>query len=513
MSRSPRAGLVGLFVVTAAACGSGDNSGGTAGRDASADTAALPEASADVTVPVDSGPASDASDAGITFGAPLCTPRGGTRIKVRWYQGPEGARIFDSMYDSMLDVPCAAVTTADGKLRCVPLTGDSGPVFYTDMTCKTPVMAKSDYSCTVPAYAATYAGDGCTADASLYRVGAQQGADAGTLYQMYGTTCSPALYQPQTDYYALTPVPDSTFVEATPGKLTVGPYAMNTIEYSDGARDCIVDDGFFDSTSNIWTFPQTLRDNAYHLAPSASPSTGFSNSQCTTPATLQVAGCFGPPPPYAVDLDQCTFVSAVRSVGAPIDGGFQLDYAPDASFVCDPAGPAPEGGTWNAVSAPLAPSLFPPVLTQGTGTGRLQTLTWATVGGLRWLWDQAYDTQTNAMCFVAADHAATAQCIPSTAFGAGVMYTEMTCTQPLYLVSMPTSCVPAGFPGANAVAELGTCPPRVVHIGAPYTGVMFQKNGRQLQRGRLSRRLLLARRRRHRRGDLRADDRGRRVRL
>jgi hypothetical protein len=446
------------------------------GQDAATDAAANgPAADA----PADDAPA-EASDAGsradvITFGDPICTPQSGTRIKVRWYQGPEGTSVFDTMYDSMLNAPCTGAPTSDGKLRCLPL-GNSEPIYFADSQCTTPIMQKPDYDCAVPAFVGTGSYSYCGSPLAVYQVGAEE-ADAGTVYQGSATSCSPATYLPPYEYYALTPMPASTFVEGTAGKVTAGAYSMNTIDFSDGARYCDFQDGFFDTALNVLTYPTTATDGTNRLLPVVPPPSGFSDSHCTAPATIPVGECGGTVPVFSSELNQCTFVETVRSIGPAVDGGFELDYALDGSTVCNPAPAAPEGGTWNALSAPLAPSTFDEVLTQAAGTGRLQSLTWATVGGFRWLEGSAFDTQAMAACSVPPNSGATAPCLPTTTFSASILYSDSMCTQPLYLVNMPQSCVPAGFPSATTVARLPTCPPRLVHVGAAYTGVMFQKNG------------------------------------
>jgi hypothetical protein len=300
------------------------------------------------------------------------------------------------------------------------------------------------------------------------------------VFQKNGTSCTPATFLPPYNYYALTPVADSTFFEGTPGTATAGNYSMGTVDYSDGARYCGYDDGFTDTRTNVGTYPAQATDGNYSMFPFAPPPIGFANGTCTTPAagTGTLAEWCGPLPPYVTELDQCTFLTTIRSVGGVLDGGFVQEYAPDASIECLPQ-PAPEGGAWNAVSAPLPPSTLDPIGTQPSGTGRLQTLTWATYGGFRWLeTDEAYDSQLKTMCYAPRNSAAaTAACLPSTVFSAGTLYSEGTCMQPLYLVSMPQGCVPSGFPAAGTLAYVASCPPRMAHVGAPYTGPMWQKVG------------------------------------
>jgi hypothetical protein len=489
MATASRAAPLLALALLPTACGSGaSGTPDAASPDAAGDTSPPPDSSALDAGPADSSP-SDASSLAdvIVYGPPTCTPQPGSRIKVRYYQAPDGTRIFDSMYDSMLDASCAAATTSDGKLRCLPGSGFEA-VLYTDMTCTTPVMQQSDYDCTTPAYVLTGVSAGtCTTPRTLavYAVGAElpdAGADAGALFVKNGTSCTPqpAFVSTIYNYYALTPVADSTFVEGTAGTATAGNYSMRTVVYSDGARFCDYDYGFTDSRTQLTAYSTQATDGNYYMFPSAPEPAGFADSKCTTPAAgagTLVDWC-GPLPPYVTQLDQCTFLETIRSVGGAIDGGFGQDYAPDGSIECLPQ-PAPEGGAWNAVSPPLPPSMFDPIGMQPSGTGRLQTLAWATYGGFGWLEpDEAYDSQLKTACYAPRNSAAaTAACLPTTTFNAGALYSEGTCTQPLYLVSMQQSCVPSGFPAAGTLAYVASCPPRMAHVGAPYTGVMWQKVG------------------------------------
>jgi hypothetical protein len=486
MATSSRAVPVIALALLPTACGSGaSGTPDAASPDATGDTAAA----GDTSPPRDAGPAdSSPTDASsfpdvIVYGPPTCTPQSGSRIKRRSYESPDGTRVFDSMYDSMLDASCAAGTTSDGKLRCLPGTGNEG-VYYTDMTCMTPVMQQSDYDCTIPAYVQAGVSAGtCTTPytRAVYAVGGEL-ADAGTVYQKNGTSCTaqPSFASSSYNYYALTPVADSTFVEGTPGTATAGNYSMGTVDYSDGAHFCDYDDGFTDSRTQFVTFSTRATDGNYYMFPSAPDPVGFADSKCTTIAAgagTLVDWC-GLLPPYTTETDQCTFRETIYSVGGALDGGFYEDYTADGSVECFPQ-PAPEGGTFYAVSPPLPPSMFDPVGTQPTGTARLQTLAWATYGGFGWLEpDEAYDSQLKTACYAPFySAAATAACLPTTTFSALTLYSEGTCKQPLYLVHMSQSCVPSGFPAAGTLAYVGSCPPRMAHVGAPYTGVMWQKVG------------------------------------
>jgi hypothetical protein len=158
-------------------------------------------------------------------------------------------------------------------------------------------------------------------------------------------------------------------------------------------------------------------------------------------------------------------------VGAAIDGGFETAYAPDGGVSCQPT-PAPEGGTWNAVSAtPLAPSTFGQTLTQKSGTGRLQYVTHAAAGGFRWRYNEAFDTQTNKFCSINLNGGATTPCVPFQ-YEAELAWSDSKCTQPLYIVPMDPGCT---APDSTATAWIvdNSCSTHIVHIGKPYTGTIY----------------------------------------
>jgi hypothetical protein len=483
------------FALLTAACGSGSDSANPGAADSAADAAAPFEAgvAADSTTAIDGGASQDASpDASsladvITTGPTTCTLQSGSRIKIRWYEAPDGgARLFDSMYDTMLDAPCTPATTSDGHVRCLPVTLNGGGVLFADSLCSTPLYQQSDFDCTAPAYVGLTTSTGtCTAPTvAVYKVGAEL-PDAGTVYQPNGTGCAAATWASIYNYFALTPVPDSTFVEGTAATAAAGNYSLGAVDFSDGARYCDALDGFGDSRTNFNAYTTLMPDSTYRMVPSAAPSSGFADSNCTIPATETDNGSAaatpcGPQPPYTEDIDQCTQTVTVRAIGAELDAGWVTQYgaAPSYPIECVPSGALPQGGTWNALSAPLPTSTFDLVETQLSGTGRVQTVTWATYGGFRFAQPlTAYDSQLGALCAVTSSPAPTAACLPQTAYSGGGLYTDGSCTTPLNLVTMPDSCIPSGFPAAGTLARIGSCPPRMAHVGAQYTGAMWQKVG------------------------------------
>jgi len=431
--------------------------------------------------PADGPPLADVA----TVSSTACTLQSGSRIKIRWYESPDGgARIFDSMYDTVLDASCAPAITPDGTVRCLPVALNGG-IFFADPSCSTPIYQQSDYDCTTPPYVGltAYSGYCAAPTVAVYKVGDRL-ADAGMVYQGNATDCEPQPYANIYDYYALAPVADSAFVGGTAGTATAGYYSIGTVDFNDGARYCDSVNPFVDTRTQFLTQVAAMPDGTYRMLPASAPSAGFADSTCTTPATMTGSGSYesnacAPVPPYTEDINGCTEAITMRAIGAPIDAGWVTQYAPDAAIECVPSDPLPEGGAWNALSDPVPPSTFDLVETLPSGTGRVQELAWATDGGFRFvLADQGYDSQLGTTCSVTSSPAASASCFPPTPFAGGGLYTDGTCTTPLNLVTMPSQCIPSGFPAATTIAYVSGCPaPRMVHVGASYTGPMWQKVG------------------------------------
>jgi hypothetical protein len=495
-----RAGLFGLWFV--AGCGSGGSGGGPGAQDASLDVGTGAEASVDSGAPTDTGApsdtgaggdapgdASDAGDAGV-FGPPSCTYQSGTRLKARFYKGTEGTLIFDSMYDSMLDVRCSPLTTADGKLRCAPqLVGWSYSFdFFSDPSCTQPLV-DAYLPCNSAPYTATLINGSCLSgftnggQFSLYQLGTEvydggpvtptPGGNAFTRFPPpFGDGgCAPTNFE-GSPLYKVTPVSDSMFVEGVASRTAgTGRFSMGIVTFSDGAVFCDVYGDFTDSTLNVPTTQGLATDNQLRMLPAVRPPFGFSEGTCTTPAALvPPSGTCGTPSPYTREVANCTEVATIRSVGAALDAGFEMGYSPDGGPACVPI--TPEAGTWNAVSAPLAPSMFGEAYYQNFGTGRLQYVDRATADGLHWRFAEAYDSQLQTNCSTSIFGGPTEFCIPFN-YQAFPGFSDDKCTQPAYFITVDKSC--AGGPPAGSFAWVNdTCPIKVLHVGTLLTTAVYQ---------------------------------------
>jgi hypothetical protein len=461
------------------ACGSGGHDDGRASPDSAAGDGDRPDASVDASQCVsEAGSANDAADAeaDVSVGDPVCTPRSGTRIKVRWYQSAEGTRVFDSMYDSTLDVRCQPGLTSDGKVRCLPLEQLAPTQWYSDAQCMMPALPITD-GCSVPPYAAVPidAAAGCPTVGfgglqqafSVYRVDAAQ-PDAGAGFVMSGGRCAPSGFDGP--LYAATAVADTTFTEGTPGRVTAGRYSMATVDFSDGARYCGAYDGFYDSTLDVTTVMFRSPDQTLRLFPNVPETYLFADSKCTTPAA-SVGSNACAAARFVLGYDECSYAEMVYSVGAAVDAGFEQLPQPDGGLGCDPVAPSTMQ-TWHAIDAfPL--SALGQVVRHPLGAGRLQYLTYEADGQFRWRQAAAFDSQTGKPCIVASvPGATTTRCVPTPGPQAFYAFSDANCTQRMYAVNLGSSCA---APGANATAFTSDACGRskIVHIGPAYNGVVY----------------------------------------
>jgi hypothetical protein len=414
----------------------------------------------------DAGAEVDA-DAGSPFGEPTCTPKSGTRIKQKWFVAPGGTRLFSGMYDSELKATCKFSMAGDGKYRCLP-DGRAGSLKYSDPECSEPSMENLS-TCDVPTYWRASHPDTCGYRYSVYYVGAKE-APGTTHYEKRGADCV-ASDLSDNDYYALTAIHDSTFVEATLGKISAGRFSVESYEATDGARYCSPYRPF-DATLDVATQQGKASDDKQRMLPAVREPDGFSENTCTSPAALvNTDACTGKKRRFtAEESEACDPVITIRSVGAEVATAYESD-----GMACVEAATPAGGTTWNQLSAPLDPNMFAEVLSRTTGTGRLQYQELATPDGFQWS-GGLYDAQSKKLCGVPNSATDKARCLPGDVV-ASLWFKDSGCTQPVHLVDLRPGCVSATYPDANTLAWLATCEPRVVHVGAAYSGKKYQKIG------------------------------------
>jgi hypothetical protein len=173
------------------------------------------------TGPDGSTPAPTATSTGPVPNALADGHRSGTRLKLRFWEGSDGAKQFIDFFDSELQTSCtvnAGNKTADGKVRCLPKNG--GEMFFGDTGCKTIItfaVAKTDDPPKIGAVPRTTYNDYfqigplTTPPATIYR-GGRDNTGPGGQEGCAATTPNTTLYA----FYAVgAPLAPTAFVEMT----------------------------------------------------------------------------------------------------------------------------------------------------------------------------------------------------------------------------------------------------------------------------------------------------------
>lgn len=167
----------------------------------------------DTAAPVDGAIAQTCGDAG------LCSPTGanrsGTRIRLRYLETPDGARVVTGVRDAQRDEDCAFQLAADGATRCLPAATELG-AFYADAGCSQPVAIVSDcYD--APKYLSGPGSVSCNTTIQRKKI-CLAGAKLASAYRFndFNGTCASTGASNGTGYYPIdTEVPATDFAMAT----------------------------------------------------------------------------------------------------------------------------------------------------------------------------------------------------------------------------------------------------------------------------------------------------------
>lgn len=156
------------------------------------------------------------SDAGTSISEAL----GGTRLKRRYIQSEDGARLWQGFFDTMRGENCDFALAEDGRLRCLPWADAAYlGVFFSDSACLQRVAYHGDCG----ALSVRYAVEWTTQCPSLQLVyeAIEYSPDAGQLFNGKPGACTATQIQPGLTYYRLgAKVPATSFVA---GNLMVEP--------------------------------------------------------------------------------------------------------------------------------------------------------------------------------------------------------------------------------------------------------------------------------------------------
>lgn len=137
----------------------------------------------------------------------LAVVTGPTRIVQRTWTGSDGVVVkLPDLYDTVEKIACFPLKASDGIVRCLPTNGG---IFYQDAACTVPVSHVS-IGCVPDKYYRVGIVNQCgvASTVNVFRTGGRT-----SLTKLYlGSTCLDVSSQiPSYDFYALSPVPPSTF--------------------------------------------------------------------------------------------------------------------------------------------------------------------------------------------------------------------------------------------------------------------------------------------------------------
>lgn len=144
--------------------------------------------------------------------------RSGTRIKLRYMTTPDGAKIFQGVFDTQRNEECYFGTAADGQTRCLP----TGIVFayaagyFADASCTQPAAIFYGTCATPPRYAVSSVDDPSCAGPARTKF-FQVGALLSSAYSKSGTSCIAVTPNPGYRFFLVGPeIPASSFQAGTP---------------------------------------------------------------------------------------------------------------------------------------------------------------------------------------------------------------------------------------------------------------------------------------------------------
>lgn len=405
---------------------------------------------------------------------PPYLPTEGTRLKARWFEGPDGQRSLDALYDTQLHSSCFFSRAADGELRCLPVAHWlSDDPDFADAACTEPVVWARQ-SCPGPVFVYHWnTSNACDLRDEIFRVGAAI-PDGRTYYRNWAGECVSAGAVPgYVPHRVGEEVPPTAFVR---GRLTSDPpkagqaLQLVVLEAEDGAK---VDQFFRNAEAGHDCALVLLDDGRVHCVPPSATisSFTFADAGCGHPAVSTNPTC-GPPPALArrritaeVAPGVCGEISAMHELGPVLDPPYT--GRPGMCRAALSTSPL----VYRDLGPPIAPDRFVALdqIVEPSGHALWPARLVAPGGGPA-VTDGWFDGQRNARCFparIGGKH----RCVPDTERLAGFFADEQ-CTRPL-LRATAGACLP-GF--AHDVED-GSCPPdvRIYAVGARHAGVVHEQ--------------------------------------
>lgn len=312
----------------------------------------------------DAGADDDAgmTDAGVAAGE--CVSQEGTRIKFRGYHSPDGDFLPTGLHDTELDVPCTYQKTGEGWF-CLPYT----PTRYRSSDCSDPIAVVNG---DLPTYH-VHAADLCTgADFEVHKFGAEIFGFT-TLYMKSGENCLEIEVGEGPDrYYELgTEMGLNVFVSAERALQGVGRIRAIRLDGDDSSRYCsaLAAHPFFDTQLGQDCGEYYGADDVLRCTPAGGTIiAAATDATCSATINVSTGGCSeGTSTGYALqpieDDTTCPQSYEYFEKGEELPPVYEL-FQPE---VCDL-----REGSYYAVGAAVADSVFEPLSEEWVGDGRLQ---------------------------------------------------------------------------------------------------------------------------------------------
>lgn len=126
----------------------------------------------------------------------------GSRIKLRYLETPDGAKLVTGLFDSQRSEDCSFRMASDGETHCLPVA-PAAVGFYSDTSCSQPAL-ELDSCAPAPKYLVAIGAVSCasappTAGPRIYKTGTA----STSAYRIVGTTCTNTGVQTDLVFYAL----------------------------------------------------------------------------------------------------------------------------------------------------------------------------------------------------------------------------------------------------------------------------------------------------------------------
>lgn len=410
--------------------------------------------------------------AGMGGAAPsMFMPMGGSRLKIRWVDGPDGQRSFEGWYDTQLKVNCFFLRASDGELRCLPngyiLEATLGE--WADSACSTPVVPNVRTTCAAEQH--TYVrrrdvSNACETRERVYKLGDKIAENRTWLRATDGTCVAAMVYPGIAAHRVGEEVPPAMFARGTltpeaPRQDT--PIQLVVLETEDGGR---VDFGWRNSAAGADCSLFVLSDGQLHCVPKlATLSTvAHVDTACSQAAAFYTPAC-GPAATWVRQNipGTCPIASNIFGLGPELTMVYRRNGA-----MCEAAAPV-QGNKYHALGDMAGPerfAAFQQVNDQGPQRVRRRRLVapgGRSIGGAWW------DGERQDICFRGLT-AGKSRCVPASA-RMGFHFADAGCTQ--WLLRVPRDSCP---PKTAVRFDSTTCPTSDVHynVGALHTGQVWE---------------------------------------